>query len=489
MKRRELIELILEELLLEKNYIDQAKDWLAKKGAAQGQASRRRRGGAAAGIEPGRGTVRGIEGSISNGQRAARMYATMEKEGGEPAAPYIAEIEKLVRELQKAVELKKDQIEIGNLRTQAATAADQEKYEEFNQKYHEARAKTLAKWKEVIEDPKWEQLVLYPLGLKEPEAEEPAPGKEPEAGEPDPDKEPEAGGGLKPIEGAADEVDAKLKSQIPRTIQSGPRGKLANKQSNVYKQIVSVVNSIFKDAGYVLSEEDGQPTTLDLEDKIRDLLFRRLRQNNINNKEINNITTATLLILKQVLKSKGVILHEASRPQQDPNIYRLERMMDSFYPYAKEQLGFDKDAVVIFESDPENAKQSLGNTGYYDPQTYTVTVYITDRHPKDIMRSVAHELTHHTQNCRGEDLMASGAGEEGYTQNDPHLRSMEQEAYQQAGSRGGLLFRDWEDGVKAQFMEAVRKKIEDRTLIKEGKSAIRRLIKENSSILSIIEER
>ena len=145
--------------------------------------------------------------------------------------------------------------------------------------------------------------------------------------------------------------------------------------------------------------------------------------------------------------------------------------MDSFYPYAKEQLGFDKDAVVIFESDPENAKLSLAKTGYYDPQTYTVTVYITDRHPKDIMRSVAHELTHHTQNCRGENLMATGVGEQGYAQSDPHLRSMEQEAYEH---------------VKAQFMEAVRQKIEDKTLLNEGKPAIRRLIKENSSILSII---
>tara|TARA_R110002020_G_scaffold212947_1_gene419623 strand:- start:175 stop:795 length:621 start_codon:yes stop_codon:yes gene_type:complete len=179
-------------------------------------------------------------------------------------------------------------------------------------------------------------------------------------------------------------------------------------------------------------------------------------------------------------------LREASSPYQDPNIYRLEKMMDSFYPYAKEQLGFDKDAVVIFESDPENAKLSLAKTGYYDPQTYTVTVYITDRHPKDIMRSVAHELTHHTQNCRGENLMATGVGEQGYAQSDPHLRSMEQEAYEQADSQLGLLFRDWEDHVKAQFMEAVRQKIEDKTLLNEGKPAIRRLIKENSSILSII---
>ena len=102
------------------------------------------------------------------------------------------------------------------------------------------------------------------------------------------------------------------------------------------------------------------------------------------------------------------------------------------------------------------------------------------------MRSVAHELTHHTQNGRGENLMATGVGEQGYAQSDPHLRSMEQEAYEQADSRHGLLFRDWEDGIKAQFMEEIRQKIKDKTLLKEGKPAIRRLIRENSSILDII---
>ena len=126
-------------------------------------------------------------------------------------------------------------------------------------------------------------------------------------------------------------------------------------------------------------------------------------------------------------------------------------------PFAQEKMGFDRPPKLFLRDDPQNAANPLGKTGFYDPEAESVTLYTTGRHPKDIMRSVAHELTHHAQNCRGENLMASGAGEEGYTQSDPHLRAMEQEAYEQAGSRGGLLFRDWEDGVKAQFMEAIEK--------------------------------
>lgn len=127
----------------------------------------------------------------------------------------------------------------------------------------------------------------------------------------------------------------------------------------------------------------------------------------------------------------------------------IKRMLDDFYPYAKDYLGFDKDASINFASDVQNAKNPLGKTAYYDPSNYSVTVYTDNRHPKDIMRSVSHELVHHTQNCRGDLGMSENTGE-GYAQNDEHLREMEREAYE----KGNLCFRDWEDGVKANLNPA-----------------------------------
>ena len=127
----------------------------------------------------------------------------------------------------------------------------------------------------------------------------------------------------------------------------------------------------------------------------------------------------------------------------------IKRMLDDFYPYAKEYLGFDKDASISFASDKDNAQNPLGKTAYYDPSNYSVTVYTDNRHPKDIMRSVSHELVHHTQNCRGDLSMSEDTGE-GYAQNDEHLREMEREAYE----KGNLCFRDWEDGVKANLNPA-----------------------------------
>jgi hypothetical protein len=75
----------------------------------------------------------------------------------------------------------------------------------------------------------------------------------------------------------------------------------------------------------------------------------------------------------------------------------------------------------------------------------SITVFVDNRHPKDILRSLSHELVHHGQNCRG-DLNSAGAGEQGYAQKDPHLREMEREAYEV----GNLCFRDWEDNYKQQ---------------------------------------
>ena len=125
----------------------------------------------------------------------------------------------------------------------------------------------------------------------------------------------------------------------------------------------------------------------------------------------------------------------------------LRDLLKEFYPFAKERFGFDKNAKIIFLEDEDNASNPLGKTAYYNPSDYTVSVYVTGRHPKDILRSVSHELVHHTQNCRGEFTNKENVGGEGYAQKDEHLREMEREAYEQ----GNMCFRDWEDMRKANL--------------------------------------
>lgn len=121
-------------------------------------------------------------------------------------------------------------------------------------------------------------------------------------------------------------------------------------------------------------------------------------------------------------------------------------MIKQFYPYAQRQLGFNHPAKIILKRDLENAENPLGKTAYYDPQAKTVFVYVTNRHPKDILRSISHELVHHMQNCNGQLEKGGHETEEGYVQKDPHLRNMELEAYE----KGNIIFRDWEDQRKTK---------------------------------------
>ena len=100
---------------------------------------------------------------------------------------------------------------------------------------------------------------------------------------------------------------------------------------------------------------------------------------------------------------------------------------------------------LILKKDEENGSKTLGRTAYYDPENLHIVLYITNRHPKDILRSFAHELIHHVQNERG-DLHLGDASDPQYAQNDDHLRDMEKEAYLE----GNLLMRDFEDNFKYQ---------------------------------------
>ena len=100
---------------------------------------------------------------------------------------------------------------------------------------------------------------------------------------------------------------------------------------------------------------------------------------------------------------------------------------------------------VILRQDKENGAMTLGRTAYYDPSELTIVLYTSNRHPKDILRSFAHELIHHVQNERG-DLHLGDSSDPQYAQNDEHLRKMEKEAYLE----GNMLMRDFEDNFKYQ---------------------------------------
>ena len=131
-------------------------------------------------------------------------------------------------------------------------------------------------------------------------------------------------------------------------------------------------------------------------------------------------------------------------PENFADLQVFHKLAKQFIPYAQKKMGFDRPVGINLISDPENAKNPLGKTAHYDPNKLEVTVFVDKRHVKDILRSMSHELVHHTQNCRG-DLENRPTGP-GYAQEDGHMREMERQAYEE----GQMVLRDFEDNLKKE---------------------------------------
>lgn len=92
-------------------------------------------------------------------------------------------------------------------------------------------------------------------------------------------------------------------------------------------------------------------------------------------------------------------------------------------------------SVIFIDDDIENAQDLFGKTAFYNPNQHEVTLFTMGRHPKDILRSYAHELIHHNQNL--EDRLGNITTTD--TREDDHLTDLEREAY----TNGNLTFRKW----------------------------------------------
>tara|TARA_R110000822_G_scaffold149056_6_gene288139 strand:+ start:4782 stop:7679 length:2898 start_codon:yes stop_codon:yes gene_type:complete len=108
--------------------------------------------------------------------------------------------------------------------------------------------------------------------------------------------------------------------------------------------------------------------------------------------------------------------------------------------------------VIFKHGNQDNAENFFGKTAYYDPNSKTIVLFTEGRHPKDIVRSFAHEMIHHIQNLEGrlEGITTTN------TQEDDHLTSIEAEAYQD----GNLSFRGYTDTI---LNENIFKKSLDQT--------------------------
>jgi hypothetical protein len=96
-------------------------------------------------------------------------------------------------------------------------------------------------------------------------------------------------------------------------------------------------------------------------------------------------------------------------------------------------------SVKFISDDTSNAEDFLGRTAYYNPGKKMIVLYTYGRHPKDIVRSFAHEMIHHMQNLEGRlgDITTTDTTE------DDRLNDLEKEA----NLKGTMTFRNWTDSI------------------------------------------
>ena len=131
--------------------------------------------------------------------------------------------------------------------------------------------------------------------------------------------------------------------------------------------------------------------------------------------------------------------------------------------FMRSKFNIDRIPKIHFLNNKENAANILGKTGGYDPEKEEITIYIANRHPKDILRSLAHEMLHHVQKCEGmmDGKNMGATANPNYIMHDDFLKNIEADAFE----RGNICFREWEACKKGDnTMNEAKKKEKGYTL-------------------------
>ena len=170
-------------------------------------------------------------------------------------------------------------------------------------------------------------------------------------------------------------------------------------------------------------------------EKLRPLLPKQLKDEEVD--EIFGYINDTVMERK--------ILNEVLDPINfdfKPLIKSLTSSMEkdglTLKPYPK---------VKFIHTDFKNSDNFFGKTAYYNPNTNEVVLYTLGRHPKDILRSYAHELVHVHQNHedRLHDIQTDNVNA------DADLEQLEREAYE----TGNIMFRSWTNTDPFGLAEAI----------------------------------
>ena len=121
--------------------------------------------------------------------------------------------------------------------------------------------------------------------------------------------------------------------------------------------------------------------------------------------------------------------------------------MKTFLEYANDVISFFKEngidlgekvPEISFDASPTSRFDVFAPTGHYDFTKDEITLRTDNRHAKDIMRTLCHELVHAWQYRRDPEGYME-FDKTGSLKDNAELLEYEREAYE----RGNILFRMW----------------------------------------------
>lgn len=104
-------------------------------------------------------------------------------------------------------------------------------------------------------------------------------------------------------------------------------------------------------------------------------------------------------------------------------------VLEKFLPFCKERLGLESlPKIKIVNNNSYSLEYK--SFGGYNPNKKSIVLAIQDRHIADVLRTLAHELTHYKQDIAGE-------------LEDPEAGSTGSEQENEANSQAGIIMRDF----------------------------------------------
>jgi len=116
----------------------------------------------------------------------------------------------------------------------------------------------------------------------------------------------------------------------------------------------------------------------------------------------------------------------------------IKQILQPFIDSCVDYLDIEQAPKIILKHDPEWTRRN-GTFGRFDPDTYSVTLAVSGRHVLDILRTLAHELTHARQDEQAD--MPVDAGETGSPYED------------EANAMAGRIMRHWVDEYPEFFKD------------------------------------